>query len=142
MKRILIPLLVFCSNVIFAQDVMTPELLWSLHRVGIQDVSQNGKKLYYSARKYDWKTEKSAVKYYTLDIATGNKEELVLPEKKSVIQRDKNGWYAVEGKVLYLSKDMGKTWKGIYDGVEGLENIVVSPDGKKIAYSKDVLVKK
>lgn len=142
MKRILIPLLLLCSNAIFAQDVMTPELLWSLHRVGIQDVSQNGKKLYYSARKYDWKTEKSAVKYYTLDIATGNKEELVVPEKKSVIQRDKNGWYAVEGKVLYLSKDMGKTWKGIYDGVEGLENIVVSPDGKKIAYSKDVLVKK
>lgn len=142
MKRILIPLLLLCSNAIYAQDVMTPELLWSLNRVGIQDVSQNGKKLYYSARKYDWRTEKSTVKYYTLDIATGNKEELVLPEKKSVIQRDKNGWYAVEGKVLYLSKDMGKTWKGIYDGVDGLENIVVSPDGKKIAYSKDVLVKK
>jgi len=142
MKRILIPLLLLCSNAIYAQDVMTPELLWSLNRVGIQDVSQNGKKLFYSARKYDWKTEKSTVKYYTLDIATGNKEELVLPEKKSVIQRDKNGWYAVEGKVLYISKDMGKTWKGIYDGVEGLENIVVSPDGKKIAYSKDVLVKK
>lgn len=142
MKRILIPLLLLCSNAIYAQDVMTPELLWSLNRVGIQDVSQNGKKLYYSARKYDWKTEKSTVKYYTLDIATGNKEELVLPDKKSVIQRDKNGWYAVEGKVLYLSKDMGKTWKGIYDGVEGLENIVVSPDAKKIAYSKDVLVKK
>ncbi len=142
MKRILIPLLLLCSNAIFAQSVMTPELLWSLKRVGIQDVSLNGKKVYYSARQYDWKTEKSAAKYYTLDIATGNKEELVLPEKKSVIQRDKNGWYAIEGKVLYISKDKGKTWKGIYDGVEGLENIVVSPDGKSIAYSKDVLVKK
>jgi dipeptidyl aminopeptidase/acylaminoacyl peptidase len=142
MKHILIPLLLLCSNAILAQSVMTPELLWSLKRVGIQDVSRDGKKLYYSARQYDLKTEKSAAKYYTLDIATGNKEELVLPEKKSVIQRDKNGWYAVEGKVLYLSKDKGKTWKGIYDGVEDLENIVVSPDGKKIAYSKDVLVKK
>lgn len=142
MKRILIPLLLLCSNVILAQSVMTPELLWSLKRVGIQDVSLNGKKVYYSARQYDWKTEKSVAKHYTLDIATGNKEELVLPEKKSVIQRDKNGWYAVEGKVLYISKDKGKTWKGIYDGVEGLENIVVSPDGKKIAYSKEVLVKK
>lgn len=142
MKRILIPLLLLCSNAIFAQSVMTPELLWSLNRVGIQDVSRDGKKVFYSARKYDWRTEKSAVKYYTLDIATGNKEELVLQEKKSVIQRDKNGWYAIEGKVLYISKDKGKTWKGIYDGVEGLENIVVSPNGKSIAYSKDVLVKK
>ncbi len=142
MKRILIPLLLLCSNAIFAQSVMTPELLWSLNRVGIQDVSRDGKKVFYSARRYDWKTEKSAAKYYTLDIATGNKEELVLPDKKSVIQRDKNGWYAIEGKVLYISKDKGKTWKGVYDGVEGLENIVVSPDGKKIAYSKDVLVKK
>lgn len=142
MKRILIPLLLLCANAIFAQSVMTPELLWSLKRVGIQDVSRDGKKLYYSSRQYDLKTEKSAAKYYTMDIATGNKEELVLPEKKSVIQRDKNGWYAIEGKVLYISKDKGKTWKGIYDGVEGLENIVVSPDGKSIAYSKDVLVKK
>lgn len=142
MKRILIPLLLLCSHMLPAQSVMTPELLWSLKRVGIQDVSRDGKKVYYSAHQYDWKTEKSAVKYFTLDIATGSKEELVLPEKKSVIQRDKNGWYAVEGKVLYISKDKGKTWKGIYDGVEGLENIVVSPDGKHIAYSKDVLVKK
>ncbi|HEY9177333.1 MAG TPA: S9 family peptidase [Flavipsychrobacter sp.] len=142
MKRTLIPLLLLWSTGLFAQDVMTPELLWSLKRVGIQDVSRDGKKVYYSARQYDWKTEKSAAMHYIVDVATGNKEELVLPDKKSVIQRDKNGWYAVEGKVLYISKDKGKTWKGIYDGVEGLENIVVSPDGKKIAYSKDVLVKK
>lgn len=142
MKHILIPLLLLCSNAVFAQDVMTPELLWSLKRVGIQDVSRDGKTLYFSTRQYDWKTEKSTTEHYTLDIATGKKESLVLPDKKSVIQRDKNGWYAVEGKVLYNSKDKGKTWKGIYDGVEGLENIVVSPDGKQIAYSKEVLVKK
>ncbi|MBW7913217.1 MAG: S9 family peptidase [Taibaiella sp.] len=142
MKRVLIPLLLLCSNAIFAQSVMTPELLWSLKRVGIQDVSRDGKTIYYSTKQYDWKTEKSTSQQYVLDIATGKKEDLVLPEKKSVIQRDKNGWYAIEGKVLYISKDKGKTWKGIYDGVEGLENIVISPDGKSIAYSKDVLVKK
>lgn len=142
MKRILIPLLLLCSNAIYAQNVMTPELLWSLKRVGIQDVSRDGKTVYFSTRQYDWKTEKSTTEHYTLDIATGKKEGLVLPDKKSVIQRDKNGWYATEGKVLYISKDKGKTWKGVYDGVDGLENIVVSPDGKQIAYSKEVLVKK
>ncbi|MBZ0098148.1 MAG: S9 family peptidase, partial [Taibaiella sp.] len=142
MKRTLIPLLLLCSNVIVAQSVMTPELLWSLKRVGIQDVSRDGKTVYYKAAQYDLKTEKSTSTVYALNIANGTKEELALPGKKSVIQRDKNGWYAVEDKVLYLSKDKGKTWKGIYDGVEGLENIRVSPDGRYIAYSKDVLIKK
>lgn len=142
MKRTLIPLLLLCSNVMLAQSVMTPELLWSLKRVGIQDVSRDGKTVYYKSAQYDLKTEKPASTVYALNIANGTKEELALPGKRSVIQRDKNGWYAVEDKVLYLSKDKGKTWKGIYDGVEGLENIRVSPDGRYIAYSKDVLVKK
>lgn len=142
MKRILFPLALLLSAAVSAQNVMTPELLWSLKRIGIQGISKDGKNVYYSARQYDWKTEKSAAVQYTLNVATGNKEELILPEDKSIVQRDKNGWYAVSGKVLFLSKDNGKTWKGIYDNVEGLENIVVSPDGKSIAYSKEVLVKK
>ena len=140
MKRILIPLVLLLCTGVHAQNVMTPELLWSLKRVGIQSVSPSGKTLYYSSRQYDWKTEKSTAKYYSLNLAKGTVNEVITD--KPVIQRDENGWYAVDGKVLYRSTDRGKTWKGIYDGADGIDNIVVSPDGKHIAYSKEVLVKK
>lgn len=141
MKRMLLGLL-FISTGALAQNVMTPELLWSLKRVGVKDVSNDGRTVYFSSTKYDWKTEKSVTTQYALNVRDGEKSELTLPEGKHLIQMDKNGWYAVDDKVLYLSTDNGKTWKGIYDKIEGAENIKVSPDGKKIVYSMEVPVKK
>lgn len=140
MKRFLFVLL-FASVTAQAQNVMTPELLWSLNRVSAQDISTNGRTVYYGVKQYDWKTEKSETKHYSLDIAKGNKQELNVGDK-SIIQRDRNGWYATEGNILYLSEDKGQTWESIHTGVQGLNNIKVSPDGEYIAYSKDVLVKK
>lgn len=142
MKRIFIPLLLLLTSGLSAQNVMTPEMLWSLKRVGVQDVSMDGKTVYYSATQYDWTTEKSTTAKYSLNVKGDAKTELVTDENKAVFQRDKNGWYAIKGNVLFMSKDKGKTWKGIYEGVEGVENVKVSPDGNNIAYSKDVLVKK
>lgn len=140
MKRIFIFLLLASSGA-FAQNVMTPELLWSLKRVGIEGVSDNGRTVYYSTRQYDWKTENSTSKHYTLDIASGTKQELAA-DGKSVFQRNSNGWYATEGNMLFMSTDNGKTWQQIFEGDENMSNIKVSPDGSYIAYSKEVLVKK
>lgn len=142
MKRILIPLAFLLPASLLAQDVMTPELLWSLKRVSVRGVSEDGKTVYYSSRKYDWKTEKSTATLYATDIKSGDRDELIMPDKKTLIQQDRNAWYATEGNVLYKSTDKGKTWKGIYDGLEDFENIKVSPDGNKIAYSREVAVKK
>lgn len=141
MKRSLIPLLLLSASA-FAQNTMTPELLWSLNRVSIQGLSNSGKTIYYSTRRYDWKTEKGTTTHYKLNIAKAEREEYTLPDKKSIVQRDANGWYSTEGSILYLSKDNGKTWTGIYHGADGMDNIRISPDGKMIAYSKEVPVAK
>ncbi|MDN5578699.1 MAG: S9 family peptidase, partial [Chryseobacterium sp.] len=61
--------------------------------------------------------------------------------KKALIQWDKNGIYAHEGDKIYLSKDAGKTWIEFYT-IGDADNIVISPDGKKVAFSKQVLVEK
>src|SRR5690606_13917714 len=61
--------------------------------------------------------------------------------KKALIQWDKNGIHANEGGMIFVSKDMGKTWTEIYK-VGEVDNIVISPDSKKIAFSKQVLVEK
>ncbi|KEY19624.1 S9 family peptidase [Kaistella antarctica] len=123
-----------------AQNVMTPETLWTLNKIGVSAVSPDQNSLIYSIGKTDLKTEKNNKKNYFFNIKTSEATALDLG-KKSLIQWDDNGIYAQEGEQIYLSKDAGKTWTEFYT-VGKVDNIVIAPDGKKIAFSKEVLVEK
>ena len=123
-----------------AQNVMTPELLWTLNKIGVSAVSPDQSSLIYTVGKTDLKTEKNNKKTYFLNIKNAEATSLDLG-KKALIQWDKNGLYAQEKDVIYLSKDAGKTWAEFYT-IGEVDNIVISPDGKKIAFSKQVLVEK
>lgn len=123
-----------------AQNVMTPETLWTLNKLGVSAVSPDQSSLIYSVGKTDLKTEKTNKKNYFFNIKKAQATNLDLG-KKSLIQWDKNGIYAQEDDKIYLSKDAGKTWTEFYT-IGKVDNIVISPDGKKIAFSKEVLVEK
>ena len=123
-----------------AQNVMTPETLWTLNKLGVSAVSPDQSSLIYSVGKTDLKTEKTNKKNYFFNIKNAQATNLDLG-KKSLIQWDKNGIYAQEDDKIYLSKDAGKTWAEYYT-IGKVDNIVISPDGKKIAFSKEVLVEK
>lgn len=123
-----------------AQNVMTPELLWTLNKIGVSAVSPDQSSLIYTVGKTDLKTEKNNKKTYFLNIKNAEATSLDLG-KKSLIQWDKNGLYAQEKDIIYLSKDAGKTWAEFYT-IGEVDNIVISPDGKKITFSKQVLVEK
>ena len=123
-----------------AQNVMTPETLWTLNKLGVSAVSPDQSSLIYSVGKTDLKTEKTNKKNYFFNIKNAQATNLDLG-KKSLIQWDKNGIYAQEDEKIYLSKDAGKTWTEFYT-IGKVDNIVISPDGKKIAFSKEVLVEK
>ena len=123
-----------------AQNVMTPELLWTLNKIGVSAVSPDQSSLIYTVGKTDLKTEKNNKKTYFLNINNAEATSLDLG-KKALIQWDKNGLYAQEKDIIYLSKDAGKTWAEFYT-IGEVDNIVISPDGKKIAFSKQVLVGK
>lgn len=123
-----------------AQNVMTPELLWTLNKIGVSAVSPDQSSLIYTVGKTDLKTEKNNRKTYFLNIKNAEATSLDLG-KKALLQWDKNGLYAQEKDVIYLSKDAGKTWAEFYT-IGEVDNIVISPDGKKIAFSKQVLVEK
>lgn len=141
MKRLLLPALLTASLMAQAQGRMTPELLWSLKRVGADGLNSAGTGVYLSVRQVDWKTEKTSGKNYLLDIADGKKTELTLPAGKTILQREKTTWYAKDSKSLYKSTDQGKNWQKIFDGLEDADNVKVSPDGRYVAFSKEVLVK-
>lgn len=123
-----------------AQQVMTPEILWTLKKVGVQAVSPDHSSLIYKIGQTDLKTEKTKNENYFLNIVNHQSAKIDLG-KKSLIQWDKNGLYAQEGEKIFLSKDNGKSWSEFYTIGEA-DNIVISPDGKKIAFSKQVLVEK
>lgn len=141
MKRLFIPLLLIGALQVNAQDHMTPELLWSLKKVSADGMSADGKSIYYSSRQTDVSTEKTATQRFLLNIADGSKKEWTAPEGKNIIQREGNVWYATDDKSLYKSTDGGKKWKAVYNGLEGADNVRVSPDGTHIAFSKELLIK-
>lgn len=123
-----------------AQQLMTPEILWTLKKVGVQAVSPDHSSLIYRVGQVDLKTEKTKNENYFLN-AVNNQSSKIDLGKKALIQWDKNGLYAQEGDKIFLSKDNGKTWSEFYT-IGEVDNVVISPDGKKIAFSKQVLVEK
>lgn len=122
-----------------AQQKLTPEILWTLNRLGVQAVSPDQSSLIYKLSKTDLKTEKSNSTSYFMNLLTQSATSVDFG-KKSILQWDKNGLYAQEGDKIVVSQDQGKTWKDFYTIGENAENIVISPDAKKIAFSKAILV--
>jgi len=120
---------------------MTPEMLWSLHRVNGTDVSKDGKYVYYTSKSVDWKTEKSVVSQYRIDLDNGTRKEWTTEAGRNICQRYENAWYATNDNIVYQSNDSGSTWKEIFNGAHNADNVWVSPNGKYVAFSREVLVK-
>lgn len=139
MKKIFFPLFLTLALSTAAQDRMTPELLWSLKRVGSSGLSHDSRTVYYSARTYDVRTEKSAAKQYALDLKSGVKKEQ--NESKKIFQREGTVWYAADDKGIHKSTDNGKTWRSFNQSLKDAHNIRISPDGKYIAFTREVLIK-
>lgn len=124
-----------------AQEVMTPETLWKLRRIGVQGTSPDQSLVLYRTSQTHLDTEKNEHKNYLLNTQTMTSAPFDLG-KKSFIQWDKNGLYAMENGEIFISKNLGKTWQTFYIIGNDAEHIKISPDGKKIAFSKAVLLEK
>lgn len=142
MKRIALSLSLLAALPALAQDQMTPELLWSLKRVSADGLSASGKTLYYSVKQVDWKSERSTVRHYKMNLGSEGATEVKYKDGVSVIQRDGNTWYAVQEGKLLRSDNRGDSWKVIYGNLEDAGDVRVSPNGKYIAFSKEVLIRR
>lgn len=124
-----------------AQEVMTPETLWKLRRIGAQGTSPDQSWVLYRTSQTNLETEKSEHQNYLLNTQTMKSVPFDLG-KKSFIQWDKNGIYAKENGEIFISKNLGKTWQTFYIIGNDAEHIKISPDGKKVAFSQAILLEK
>lgn len=142
MKKTILFVLLMIAHNLFAQQVMTPEIMWTLGRVNALGTSPDGQILLYSVAQTDLKTEKSNSKFFFVNLKTNQTQETKIFKDKSFVQWDKNGIYAKSDKALFKSTDNGQTWNEIYHQMEGITNIRIAPDGQTIAFSKDVSIEK
>lgn len=140
MKKKLLSAVLLASTSAVAQNVMNPELLWSLNRVSPNTISADGKWLYYSSKKYDIKTEKGSTTQYKANIINGKKSKFTSAEGKQIFQQNDTVWYASDDQYIYRSNDEGATWANLRKVIKDADNYKISPDGQHIAYTKEVLV--
>ncbi len=137
-------LLAVCGYTMQAQQPLTPELLWSLSRVGAETLTPDGAKVIYGVTNYDIATGASERDLFSVDF-TGKSPVQITKTKGS-----ESGVFTLpNGKMGYLYK--GQVWQAEWDGSNpvqftdydgGISNIRFSPDGKHILFSKDVQLQK
>ena len=120
-----------------AQEVMTPEILWQLRKISVQGVSPDYSSVLYRTSQTNLETEKNKHENFLLNTSSSLSRPFDMGSK-SFIQWDKNGIYASENGVIFRSQDLGQTWNIFYNIGKNAENIKISPDGQKVAFSKEV----
>ena len=109
LRIIIFALLTMSISPIFAQNHMTPELLWSLGRVSAQGLTEDGKDVIYSVTHYDAKENTKSTKHYSIPIKGGTAKEIKDPSK---LVADKHispdGRYILSVSDIKIDKVAGK----------------------------------
>ncbi|HLF65628.1 MAG TPA: S9 family peptidase [Saprospiraceae bacterium] len=122
-----------------AQDRLTPELLWELGRITLDDVSPDGK------------TALFGVTFYNIQADKGNRDLYIIPtsggEAKKITAFDgseNNGQYRPDGKRIGFLRG-SEFWEMNPDGsdqrrvsTEVMSGFKYAPDGKHILFIRDV----
>ena len=110
MKRLLsfFAVLFIFSN-LTAQEVMTPERLWKLGRVGAKGITKDGRSVVYSVRKYDMAANKGSSMEYLIPVEGGEAQEI---KDSKTLLADKNqspsGNARLETRSVKIQKVFGK----------------------------------
>ena len=121
------------QDIKLASELMTPEALWAMGRIGAAEASADGKQIVYQVGYYSVKANKSQQKIAIIN-ADGTGNTTLTTGTKS--ETDPT-WY--QGKIAFLSG--GQIWTMNADGSDrkqisktskDIEGFQFSPDGKKV----------
>jgi dipeptidyl aminopeptidase/acylaminoacyl peptidase len=126
-------------------DVMTPEVLWSFGRMADVAVSPDEKKILYSVAYYDIPQNKSNRELFTMNIDGSEVKQIT----HTALNENAAVWTPDGKKIAFLSSENGSAqlWemdpngddrKAISSIEGGITGFIISPDMKKILYTKEI----
>lgn len=129
------------NNVTLKSDVMTPEALWAMGRIGGYSASPSGKQIVYQVGYYSVEKNKSHQMLYIMNV-DGSGIKALTTDAKSETDAS---WIANGTKLAFLRE--GEIWtmdangenrKKLSDTEGAIEGYKFSPDGKKVILLKNL----
>lgn len=129
------------SNITLKSDIMTPEALWAMGRIGGYAASPDGKRIAYQVGYYSVQQNKSHLVLYLMDADGRNQKQLTTTEKSETDA----AWIDGGKKIAFLSD--GQLWSMNPDGTGrtqltqskiDIEGFKFSPDGKHVILVKSL----
>ena len=121
------------QNIKLESNLMTPEALWAMGRIGAAEASADGKQIVYQVGYYSVKANKSQQKIAIINADGTNNTTLTTGTKSETDPI----WY--QGKIAFLSGGKlftmnpdGSDRKQISKTSKDIEGFLFSPDGKKV----------
>lgn len=118
--------------------VLTPEILWKFGRVGSLALSPDGKSVLYTVTEYSVDSQLNRTNIFKMPVEGGDAVQLTSDGGSSPqwIKTGESIAYVADGKLCTMAAD-GSSQKTI-TGPAGFEIFSVSPDGKKIYFTRRV----
>jgi dipeptidyl aminopeptidase/acylaminoacyl peptidase len=132
-----------------SKGILTPEIMWKFGRVDNPSLSPDGKILAFTTTYYNLQENKGITHLYLVPTEGGEPKKLT-----NGVGSESNPQWTSDGQIIrFLSTESGSSqlWEVKTDGtglrqisgVEGdIDGFCISPDGKKILYSKAVKLEK
>lgn len=133
------------NNISLKSDLMTPEALWAMGRIGSYQVSPDGKKIVYQVGYYSVKENKGHQVLYIMDSDGKNNRQLTTSAKNETDPV----WIENGKRIAFLSAESGSSqiWSMNWDGTDrkqltksavDIEGFKFSPDGKAVILIKSM----
>lgn len=129
------------NNITLNSDLMTPEALWAMGRIGGHQASSDGKRIVYQVSYYSVKENKSHTVIYVMD-ADGKNNKVLTTSAKS----ESNAVWTANGEKIAFLCD-GQIWEMNADGSNrrqltkdktGIDGFMFSPDEKHVLLIKQI----
>ncbi|MCX6350863.1 MAG: S9 family peptidase [Bacteroidetes bacterium] len=147
MKKITLTFFCMSSLTAFAQNTLTPEMMFQFSRIGGLRVSPDGKTMLYTISNTDLAENKSSSVLMTMPVTGGTATQIAAKEDKVISPK----WRPDGKKICYLHMESGEPQlmemnpdgsgkKKVSSVKGGVENFIYSPDMKHILFTQDVQV--
>ena len=129
------------NHITLSSDLMTPEALWAMGRIGAYQASPDGQHVVYTVAYYSVKENKSHHVIYMMDADGKNNRRLTTSAKNetdpSWIEGGRRVAFLFDGQLWSMNADGSDRRQLTHDAVE-IEGYKFSPDGTKVILLKSL----